>query len=79
MRLAIAFFKMPSPIGRTQRPNIALMLGGRWFLYGDNLNFFYGSPFCWGIFLFEPSFAHKKIPTIHLFFDLLKHTSQMIV
>jgi len=72
MRLAIALFKMPSPIGRTQRPNIALMLSHRWFVHWSNLNFFYGSPFYWGIFLFVPSFAHKKIASIHLFFDFVE-------
>jgi hypothetical protein len=36
------------------------------------LNLFFWSPFSWGIFLFVPSFSHKKIASIHLFFDFVK-------
>jgi len=63
---------MSSPSGRAQRPNIALMFSDKWFVYWGNWNFLYRSPFCWGIFLSIPSFAHKKIIDIHLFFDFVK-------
>jgi hypothetical protein len=33
---------------------------------------FLGTFLCWGIFLYVPSFAHKKIVDIHLFFDFVK-------
>ncbi len=65
---------MPSPSGRTWRPNNALMLSGRWFVYWSSLNFFFGSFFCWGIFLSIPSFAYKNIAGVHLFFDFVEHT-----
>ncbi len=57
-RLKISVFKMPSPSGTTQRPNIVSMLSDRWFVYWGSLNFFSRSPFCQGIFFYVPSFAH---------------------
>jgi hypothetical protein len=41
-------------------------------VYWGSLNFFSRSPFYWGIFLSIPSFAHKKIVGIHLFFDFVE-------
>ncbi len=54
------------------RPDIALMLSGKWFVYWGNLNLFSWSPFCWSIFLSIPSFARKTIVHIYLFFDFVK-------
>jgi hypothetical protein len=77
-QLAISLLKIPSPSGRTQRLDIALMLNGRWFVYWGSLNFFSRSPFYWGIFLFIPSFAHKFFVGMHLFFDFVEtHMSYM--
>jgi hypothetical protein len=71
-QLAISLLKIPSPNGRTQRPDIALMFNGKWSIYWGNLNFFSRSPFYWGIFLSIPSFAHKKLVGMHLLFDFVK-------
>jgi hypothetical protein len=69
------FFKMPSPSGRTWRPNIALILSGRWFVYWGNLNFFSRSPFLLGHFPLCTKFCTLQNCR---FFDFVETQCQMI-
>jgi hypothetical protein len=48
------------------------MLSGRWSVYWGSLNFFSRYSFYRGIFLSIPSFAHKTIVGMHLFFDFVE-------